>query len=58
MNPIEQAELSRLKRELARLRVVRSCAEALIDDVRKRYPNENFKCPFMKALDDAIKNTR
>jgi hypothetical protein len=58
MNQIEQAELSRLKRELARLRVVRSCAEALIADVRKRYPNENLKCPFMKALDDAIKNTR
>jgi hypothetical protein len=58
MNPIEQAELSRLKRELARLRVVRGCALALIDDVKRRYPNEELKCPYMKALDDAVKNTR
>ena len=29
-------------------------AQALIADVRKRYPGEELRCPYMQALDKAI----
>jgi len=28
-------------------------AEALLGDVRKRYPGENLRCPYMIELDEA-----
>jgi hypothetical protein len=30
-------------------------AEALIADVRRRYPGEELRCPYMRALDDAVR---
>jgi hypothetical protein len=40
-----------LEAEVARLR---TAARALLDDVRRRYPGEELRCPYMRALDEAI----
>lgn len=34
---------------------LREAAAALIDDVRKRHPGEDLRCPHMIALDAALK---
>ena len=34
---------------------LREAGQNLIDDVRKRYPNEELRCEFMIALDKALK---
>jgi len=31
-----------------------NAAKALLDDVRRRYPGEDLKCPFMRELDAAV----
>ena len=31
-------------------------AKALLEDVRRRYPNEELRCPYMRALDEAVKD--
>jgi len=41
----------------ARADVVKA-AEALIADVRRRYPGEELRCPYMRALDDALRAGR
>ena len=33
---------------------LRVAAQALIDDVRRRYPGEELRCPFMLAIDKAL----
>lgn len=33
-------------------------AEALISDVRARHPDEELRCPHMRALDDAVAKAR
>ncbi len=32
-----------------------AAAKALLDDVRRRYPGEELRCPYMRALDTAVK---
>lgn len=34
---------------------VRAAAKALIDDVKKRHPGEELRCPYMRALDVALR---
>lgn len=34
---------------------LRDAAKALLDDVRRRYPGEELRCEFMRALDEATK---
>lgn len=34
---------------------VSMAARTLIDDVMRRYPGEALRCPYMIALDDALK---
>ncbi|MES2055790.1 MAG: hypothetical protein V4564_07630 [Pseudomonadota bacterium] len=34
-----------------------TAARALIDDVRRRYPGEELRCPLMRALDDSLRAT-
>ena len=29
-------------------------AEALLEDIRRRHPGEDFTCPFIVALDEAL----
>jgi hypothetical protein len=41
------------KAEAHALRAVKTAARALIDDVRRRYPGEELRCPLMRALDEA-----
>lgn len=36
---------------------MRTAAQALLDDVRRRYPGEELRCEYMKALDDAVRNS-
>jgi len=36
---------------------LRKAGQALIDDVRRRYPGEELKCPYMRALDAALTNS-
>lgn len=38
----------------ARLELIAEAAAALIADVRRRYPGEELRCPFMQALDRAL----
>lgn len=33
---------------------LRSAALALIEDVRRRYPGEELRCQYMRALDEAL----
>ena len=33
---------------------LRDAGSALIDDVRRRYPGEELRCEFMRALDEAL----
>ena len=48
------AENAKLLAEVARLRAVEIAADNLIDDVRRRYPNEELRCRLMQALDKAL----
>ena len=41
----------------ARIEELEALAQALIDDVRARYPGEELRCPHMIALDEALKGT-
>jgi hypothetical protein len=45
-------ELFVVKRSEAALAVA---AKALLDDVRRRYPGEDLRCPLIIALDAAVK---
>ena len=36
------------------LELLREAAQELINDVRRRYPGEALKCPYMMALDAAL----
>lgn len=38
-----------------RFRLIFDAASALIADVKRRYPGEELRCPYMIALDDALK---
>lgn len=38
-------------------RVVRA-AEALVDDVKRRHPDEELRCPLMRELDEALDAVR
>lgn len=40
--------------QLYKLEQVQRAAQALIDDVRRRYPGEALRCPLMIALDGAL----
>lgn len=33
---------------------VRTAAQALIDDVKRRHPGEELRCEYMRALDEAL----
>lgn len=37
---------------------VLEAAEALLEDVRRRYPGEELRCPHMQALDAAVRRAR
>jgi hypothetical protein len=39
----------------AALLAVRAAAETLLDDVRRRYPGEELRCPYMRILDSTVK---
>jgi hypothetical protein len=41
-------------REITRLKMVESAASALIADVRRRYPREDLRCEYMRALDASL----
>jgi len=38
-----------------RLQRIEAAAKALLDDVRRRHPGGELYCPYMQALDEAIK---
>ena len=40
--------------EVERLRTIETAARALIDDVQRRHPGEDLRCPLMRAVDDAL----
>lgn len=52
--PVEESPRVRSV-EHARQTVILAAA-ALIADVRRRYPDEELRCPFMAALDAALNN--
>ena len=33
-------------------------ASDLLDDVRRRHPGEELRCPYMRALDAAVRDAR
>lgn len=35
-----------------------AAARALLDDIRRRYPGEELRCPFMRDLDAAVSKMR
>lgn len=42
--------------EIERLRAIELAAAALIADVRRRYPGEALRCPYMITLDEALQH--
>ena len=42
--------------ELEKIRRIVQAARALIKDVRRRYPGEELKCPYMRELDAALED--
>ena len=40
--------------EVERLRILETAARALLDDVRRRHPGEDLRCPLMRAVDEAL----
>ena len=46
-----RAECAKARAEIKRLR---EAASALLDDVHRRYPGEELRCPFMRGLDAAL----
>ena len=44
------SDLEQRKRDM--LIHVYNAAQALIQDVHRRYPNEEFKCPYIHLLDE------
>ena len=45
------AELSACKE---RVRELEKVSQALIDDIHRRYPGEDLRCPYMKAIEKAL----
>lgn len=33
-------------------------AKALLDDIHKRYPGEELRCPFMRELEAALRDSK
>jgi hypothetical protein len=50
--------LARAEAAEAREAKLRQAAQALIDDVRRRYPGEELRCEYMRALDTAIQGEK
>lgn len=55
---IEKLALIDACKALAELDRVRMAARALLDDVRRRYPGEDLRCPFMRELDESVRSAR
>ena len=49
--------LDKATKQHNRIAELEALAQALIDDVRARYPSEELRCPHMIALDEALKGT-
>ena len=57
LDAILSEESAYINRQQARIEELEALAQALIDDVRARYPGEELRCPHMIALDEALKGT-
>lgn len=47
-----------LRIEVENLKAVNTAASALIADVKRRYPGEELRCEYMKALDAATQSSQ
>lgn len=54
MYAAERAEQAKEARVRANAVAIYAAASELLADVRRRYPGEELKCPYMRALDAAV----
>ncbi len=56
MTTLTEEDVLEAVHQLARLVRIENAARAFINDLRDRHPEETFRCPFVRALDEALEN--